>query len=90
MYPPRYQKLGVLVPVQGATCLLASLFSHHAVAVVHVLVSRVSLVDWSDAVGMGLRAGYPTVFSVNYFCRPIASPENVTEILALISHSNQD
>ena len=30
------------------------------------------------------------VFSVNYFCRPIASPENVTEILALISHPNQD
>ena len=30
------------------------------------------------------------LFSVNYFCRRIASPENVTEILALISHSNQD
>ena len=30
------------------------------------------------------------VFSVNYFCRPIASPENVTEIPALISHPNQD
>ena len=26
------------------------------------------------------------VFSVNCFCRPVASPENVTEIPALISH----
>ena len=32
----------------------------------------------------------PWVISDNYFCRPIASPENVTEILALISHPNQD
>ena len=38
------------------------------------------------------RAGQPPpgVFSVNYFCRRIASPENVTEILALISNPNQD
>ena len=33
---------------------------------------------------------YAPLFSVNYFCWPIASPENVTEILALISHPNQD
>ena len=30
------------------------------------------------------------VIDVNYFCRPVASPENVTEILAPISRTNQD
>ncbi len=29
------------------------------------------------------------VFSVNYFCRPVASPENVTETLAPRIHSDQ-
>ena len=30
------------------------------------------------------------LFSVNYFCRRIASPGNVTEILAFIPNPNQD
>ena len=50
----------------------------------------VSIVLRISAVAAEWQTPWALVFSVNYFCRPIASPKNVTEILALISHPNQD